>query len=159
MTDSSALNSGPAEGDVVAVPARKPWGFWASLAWLALVLALWMWGFDRLQHALLDGTDFGRLISRNFALGALNVLLRFSVPLLVLLVAVRLRRCPVRDYFAWTRPRGCHVLVGIVFALVLQFLYYAFFWMIGANITAGPIMQYRAETTAGTSHWLPILLG
>jgi hypothetical protein len=118
-----------------------------------------MEGFDRLEHSLLDGTDFGRLIGSNFALGALNVLLGSSVPLPVLLVAVRLRRCPVRDYFAWTRPRGRHVLIGIVLALVLQFLYYAFFYLIGADITAGPITQYRAESAAGTPHWLSILMG
>ena len=160
LTNSSTGKSFPrVEGSSVVGPICKPWGFWGSLGWLALVLAVWMWVFDRLEHALLDGTAFGRLISNSWALGALNTLLGFSVPLLILLLAVGLRRCPVRDYFGWTRPRGRHVFIGIVLALALQFLYYAFFYLIGADITAAAIAQYMAEAKAGTPHWVALLIG
>jgi membrane protease YdiL (CAAX protease family) len=160
LTNSSTGKSFPrVEGGSAVGPICKPWGFWGSLGWLAPVLAVWMWGFDRLEHALLDGTAFGRLISNSWALGALNILLGFSVPLLILLVAVRLGRCPVGDYFGWTRPRGRHVLIGILLALALQFLYYAFFYLIGADITAAAIAQYLAETKAGTPHWVTLLIG
>ena len=154
---ADALNSSPAvEGG--AVPACKPWGFWASLAWLALVLALWMWGFNKLEHALLHGTAFGALINRSFALGALKLLISFSVPLLVLVTAVRIRRCSVRDYLGWVGPRGQNVLLGIVLALALQFLIYAVLYLMGADITGAAVAQWRAETATGTPHWWPLLL-
>lgn len=159
MADSSAVESSLAsENSVALVSACKPWGFWASLAWLALVLILMLWGFDRLEHALLNGTAFGRLIGSNLALGALNLLLEWSVPLLVLLTAVRIRSCRVREYFGWLRPRGRDVLIGILLALALQSMYYAFFYLSGADITAAAIAQYRAETAAGTPHWTSMLL-
>jgi membrane protease YdiL (CAAX protease family) len=140
-----------------AVPSRGAWGFWATLAWFSVCLAAW-WGFSPLEHALLDGTALGRLIGTNFALGALNVLVGFAVPLLVLVAAVRMRGSSVRDYFGWLRPRGADVLLGIALALALQFVYYAFFYVAGADITGAAIAQWREEAAAGTPHWWPLLL-
>jgi membrane protease YdiL (CAAX protease family) len=145
--------------DEAAQGPAHPWGFWATLAWLALVLALWLWGFDRLEHALLNGTAFGRMIGTNVALGALNLLLTWSVPLVVVLAAVRIRRCRVRDYLGWLSPRARDVLLAVLLALAVQFVYYAFFYLAGEDITAAGVAQYRAETTARAPHWVPMLLG
>ena len=145
-------------GVPAALPCR-PWGFWVSLAWFAVALTVLLWAFARLEHALLNGTAFGKLIGSSLALGALNLLLGWAVPLLILLAAVRIRRCPVRDYFGWLRPRGRDVLLAIVLALAVQFAYYAFFYLTGEDMTAGAIAQYRLETAAGTPHWSATLLG
>lgn len=146
-------------GDATAVPTCKPWGFWASLAWFAVAMALFLWGFDRLEYALLNGTAFGRVIGGNPLVGALNVLVEWSAPLLVLLAAVRIRHCTAKDYFGWIRPRGRYVLIGILLALAVQFAYYALFYLGGVDITAAAVEQYRAEAAAGTPHWVSMLPG
>jgi len=159
MANSNAGRSVPlAEAPLYRETECEPWGFWASLLWSGFALGLF-YGFDSFEHTLLRGTAFGRLIGESFALGALNSLVEWSNPLVILLVAIRIRGCPVLDYFAWIRPRAGDVVLGIVLAVVLQVLSYGVpYLLVGADITANAIAQYRAEAAAGTPHWVPVLL-
>ena len=138
-----------------AADGQRPWGFWATLAWVALALLLHD-GFGRLEIALLRGTAFGHAIDRSIALGALNIVLTWSIPLIVLVVAVRLRRCAVRDCFAWFLPSLRHAVLGVVCALAVQLAFSATFYLLGAD-WSGAVEQFRQERAAGTSHWIPVI--
>ena len=135
--------------------ACLPWGFWATLAWLALALLLHD-GFGRLEVALLRGTTLGHAIDRNIALGAFNLILTWSIPLIVLVVAVRLRGCTARDYFAWFAPSARYVVLGVVLILAIQLAFSGILYLLGAE-WSGAVEEFRADRAAGVSHWIPIL--
>ena len=88
---------------------------------------------------------------------ALDIVLTWSIPLIVLVVAVRLRGSPVRDYFAWFAPSVGSVLLGVVLALAIQLAFSGGLYLLGADWSAPAVDQYREERAAGVSHWLPIL--
>jgi membrane protease YdiL (CAAX protease family) len=132
-----------------------PWGFWATLAWLVLALLPHERALP-LEIALLRGTAFGHAIDRSIALGALNLLVLWSIPLIVLVVAVRLRGWALRDYFAWFVPSIRYAVIGIVLALAVQGAFSGTFYLLGAD-WSGAVEQFRAERAAGVSHWLPVL--
>ncbi len=91
----------------------KPWGVWTTALWVAAAMALFVDLFPRFQHLLLNGTAVGHAIGAHFALGALNLALRWAVPILLLLLAVRIKRIPARDYFAWVAPRPGYILIAV----------------------------------------------
>jgi len=140
----------PAEGALA-----RPWGFWATLAWLALALLLHA-GFGRLEVALLRGTKLGHAIDRNIALGTFNLILAWSIPLIVLVVAVRLRGCTVRDYFAWFAPSARSVVLGVVLILAIQLAFSGILYLLGAE-WSGAVEAFRADRAAGVPHWIPVL--
>jgi hypothetical protein len=43
---------------------KKPWGFWATAAWVVAALVLKDHLFGRFEHLLLNGTAVGRAIDR-----------------------------------------------------------------------------------------------
>jgi membrane protease YdiL (CAAX protease family) len=139
----------------VAAEGTRAWGFWATLAWIALALLLHD-GFGRLEIALLRGTAFGHAIDRSIVLGAFNIALVWSIPLIVLVVAVRLRGHAVRDYFGWVLPSIRYVVLGVVLALAMQLAFSGILYLLGAD-WSGAVEQYRVERAAGASHWIPVL--
>ena len=134
----------------------RPWGFWTTLAWVALALLMHE-GFSQLERAVLPGTWLGKLITDNIVLGALNLVVSWSVPLLVLIVAIRLRNWAVRDYFGWVRPRAGHVVLGIVLALAIQLAISGILYLLGASWSEA-VEQYRADRIAGVSPWIHVLV-
>jgi hypothetical protein len=133
---------------------ERPWGFWASLAWVGLALVL-NDRFPRLEHVLLDGTQAGRIISHSFALGALNAALTSSVPLLVLMVAVAVRGIPLLAYFGWLAPSAGYAALALGLGLALQVVMYGVPYLLGADITSAAVAQYRHSVAAGQPAWLP----
>ena len=141
--------------DSPPVGGNAPWGFWATLAWLILALLLHGAALP-LEIALLRGTAVGHAIDASIALGALNLVLDWSIPLIVLVIAVRLRGWALRDYFAWLAPGVRYVVLGIVLALAIQFAFSETFYLLGAD-WSGAVEQFRTERAAGVSHWIPVL--
>ena len=109
-----------------------------------------------LEIAVLRGTAFGHAIDASIVLGALNIALIWSIPLIVLLVAVRLRGWAPKDYFAWVAPSARYVVLSIVLALAVQSAFSATLYALGAD-WSGAVEQFRAERAAGASHWIPLL--
>jgi membrane protease YdiL (CAAX protease family) len=145
---------------VAGVPARTdraPWGLWSSLAWLGLALVL-NDRFPWFEHALLDGTGLGRIITHSLALGALNSALAWSVPLLVLIAAVGLRGQRIAAYFGWSAPTARAAALAIALGLALQLATYALPYFAGADLTSAAVAQYRQAVAAGQPPWWPLLL-
>jgi membrane protease YdiL (CAAX protease family) len=145
---------------VAELPARTdrvPWGFWSSLAWLGLALVL-NDRFSWFEHALLDGTGLGRIITHSLVLGALNSALAWSVPLLVLLVAVGLRGLPIAAYFGWSAPTARAAALAIALGFGLQLAAYALPYFAGADLTSAAVAQYRQAVAAAEPPWWPLLL-
>jgi hypothetical protein len=107
---------------------------------------------------LLDHTAVGRAISNHLALGALNTALVWLVPILLLLVAVRIRRWPARKYFAWVAPRPGFIVPALAAGVALQLAGYAIPYLAGADMTASAVEQYRSTQNAGNPVWLPLFL-
>jgi membrane protease YdiL (CAAX protease family) len=137
---------------------NNTWGFWATAAWVAAALVLKDDLFPRFEHALLDHTAVGRAISNHLALGALNTALVWLVPILLLLVAVRIRRWPARKYFAWVAPRPGFIVPALAAGVALQLAGYAIPYLAGADMTASAVEQYRSTQNAGNPVWLPLFL-
>lgn len=137
---------------------RKPYGFWTTALWVAAALALFVDLFPRVEILLLKGTAAGHAIDRNLALGALNLALQWAMPILLLLIAVRLRRLTARDYFAWVAARPRALLLAVAIGLALQVVSYAIPYLAGADLTAPGVAQYRAALGAGNPLWLPLFL-
>jgi hypothetical protein len=114
--------------------------------------------FPRLEHVLLDGTQAGRIISHSFALGALNTALTWSVPLLVLMVAVAVRGLPLFAYFRWLAPSAKYAALALGLGLALQVVMYGVPYLAGADITSAAVAQYRHSVAAGQPVWLPFVL-
>ena len=136
----------------------KPWGAWTSALWVAAAMALFVDLFPRFQHLLLNGTAVGHAIGAHFALGALNLALRWAVPILLLFLAVRTKRIPARDYFAWVAPRPGYILIAVAGGLALQVASYAVPYLAGGDLTAPGVAQYRHALSVGDPVWLPLLL-
>jgi hypothetical protein len=136
----------------------KPWGFWTTALWVAAAIALFADLFPRLELLLLKGTAVGHAIDAHFALGALNLALTWAVPILLLLLAVRIRRIPARDYFAWVAPRPGYIGIAVASGLALQVASYAVPYLAGGDLTAPGVAQYRHALSVGTPVWLPLLL-
>ncbi len=85
----------------------KAWGFWTTALWVMAALVLKDYLFPKFEHLVLDGTTVGRAIGSHLALGALNIVLPPApVPILLLLVAVRMKPIPAQDYSRLAAPRG-----------------------------------------------------
>ncbi len=136
----------------------KPWGVWTSALWVAAAMALFVDLFPRLELLLLKGTAVGHAIDAHFALGALNLALTWAMPILLLLLAVWIKRMPARDYFAWVAPRRGYILIAVASGLALQVASYAVPYLAGGDLTAPGVAQYRHALSAGNPVWLSLLL-
>lgn len=134
------------------------WSFWTTALWVAAAMALFVDLFPRLELLLLKGTAVGHAIDAHFALGALNLALTWAMPSLLLLLAVRIKRVPARDYFAWVAPRPGYVLIAVASGLALQAASYAVAYLGGGDLTAPGVAQYRHALSVGNPVWLPLLL-
>ena len=134
----------------------KVWGFWATALWVVAALVLKDYLFPKFEHLVLNGTAIGHAIDVQLALGAANLALVWLVPILLLLAAVRMKRLPVRSYFAWVAARPGIVLLALAAGAAFQLLTYAFAYVAGADMTSDAVAQYRAAQAAGEPAWLPL---
>jgi hypothetical protein len=119
----------------------------------ALVLKDYL--FPKFEHLVLNGTAVGHAIDAHLALGAVNLALVWLVPILLLLVAVWMKRFPVRSYFAWVATRPGIVFLALTVGAGFQLASYAIPYLAGADMTSDAIAQYRSAQAAV---WLPFFL-
>jgi uncharacterized protein len=134
----------------------EAWGFWTTALWVVAALVLKDYLFPKFEHLVLNGTAVGHAIDAHVALGALNLALVWLVPILLLLAAVRMKRLPVRSYFAWVATRPGIVLLALAAGIAFQLASYAIPYLAGADMTSDAIAQYRSAQTAGDRVWLPL---
>lgn len=135
--------------------ADKTWGFWATALWVMAALVLKDYLFPKFEHLVLNGTAVGHAIDAHLALGAVNLALVWLVPILLLLVAVWMKRFPVRSYFAWVATRPGIVFLALTVGAGFQLASYAIPYLAGADMTSDAIAQYRSAQAAV---WLPFFL-
>lgn len=130
---------------------RRPWGVWASLAWYVLIFEV----KGRVYDAILKATGLQEILDHSPLLHALNNIVAWGIDLLIIVLAVRLTRIPVRDYLGWGRPRAGDVVLGIG---VIVALFAAFAVLLLSVGQAAPAVdEYRAAVAAGTSPWWYVL--
>jgi membrane protease YdiL (CAAX protease family) len=130
---------------------RRPWGVWASLAWYVLIFEV----KGRVYDAILKATGLQEILDHSPLLHALNNIVAWGIDLLIIVLAVRLTRIPVRDYLGWARPRAGDVALGIG---VIVALFAAFAVLLLSVGQAAPAVDdYRAAVAAGTSPWWYVL--
>lgn len=106
--------------------ARKPWLFWGTMLWLGVALLAWIAAQAAVLFALMfsGGGAGGRvdpasIMTDPVAISSM-ILISTPVAVAVLALAVRLRRVPFADYFAWRGFGWMQFALG--FALVLGVL-------------------------------------
>ncbi len=106
--------------------ARKPWLFWGTMLWLGAALLAWIAAQAAVLFALMfSGLGGGGRIDPPSIMTdpvAISAMILVSTPLAVavLALAVRLRRIPLGDYFAWRGFGWMQFALGL--ALVLGVL-------------------------------------
>jgi hypothetical protein len=116
----------------------RPWGAWASIAWVVAVMVPWQLFVLWIAHspALRD------------SMGPVLVFLSWAFAPGVLVIAVLVRRLSVASYMAWTVPRPRDVLIAVGAALVLIFGMGALDYVLGGGTSigndAGAYRQYLA---------------
>jgi membrane protease YdiL (CAAX protease family) len=148
-------SAGAASSDGTAsarLPAdRRPWGVWASLACYVLIFEV----EGRVYDAVLEATGLQQILDHNTLLHALNNIVGWGINLLIIVLAVRLTRIPLREYLGWNRPRARDVVLGIAVILALYGAFVLFLLSIGQAAPA--VHEYRAVVAAGTSPWWFVL--
>jgi uncharacterized protein len=124
-----------------------PWGFWATVGWVALAIAVGLAGAHLVGFG--EGLD---LLGTLPPLAGPTGLIISSVVFFVLLLAAMLSQIPVREYFALHRPThldGYYWAIGVtIFAILNTFL---------SNVADvnSDIVAYDAARSNGA---LPLLL-
>jgi membrane protease YdiL (CAAX protease family) len=153
VPDSAAGSAVPPSAVTGALPPAepRPWGIWVSLALYVLIFeAEW-----RLYDVLLDATGLGNLLRDHPVLHGVNNIVAWGIQFLIIVIAVRLTRIPLRDYLGWNRPRAVDVALGV--ALVVAY-YVAFAFFLAAIGQIAPAIQdYRSTIAAGTPPWWFVL--
>jgi len=139
--------------DVSAQKGRQPWGTCASLGWYIVIFEI----AGRAYEHLLTDTGLQAFLDRRYSLHVLDILAAWGMNFLIILLAVRMTRIPVRDYLGWVSPRLRDVALGIAVPAVL----YAGFCLLllYGGAAAGAVQDYRATIAAGTSPWWFVFQG
>jgi len=139
--------------DVSAQKGRQPWGTCASLGWYIVIFEI----AGRAYEHLLTDTGLQAVLDRRYSLHVLDILAAWGMHFLIILLAVRMTRIPVRDYLGWVPPRLRDVALGIAVPVVL----YAGFCLLllYGGAAAGAVQDYRATIAAGTSPWWFVFQG
>src|ERR1700724_51349 len=109
IRDDRGLPLSTDSADAAPPTDRRPWGVWASLAWYVVIFEV----IGRAYDFGLKATGLQPVLDRSHFLHALNIIVAWGVDLLVIVVAVRLTRLPLRDYLGWHRPRISDVVLGV----------------------------------------------
>jgi membrane protease YdiL (CAAX protease family) len=116
----------------------KPWGAWASIAWVVAAVALWL----LVSFLILHAPSLPH--SMDFVLASLS----WAIAPAVLVIAVLVRRLSIASYMAWTIPRPRDVLIAVGAALVailgIGVLDYVLGGGTSIGVDAGAYRQYLA---------------
>ena len=153
-TLDEGVRSSPRAPEQVAPAAGRPWGVWASLAWYVLVFEVWVRAYDAAEQY----SGLQELLARSYLLHALDVTVAWGGQLVIIVLAVRMTRLPVRDYLGWIRPRVVDIALGIPAILALPVVFMLADLWSGVLTAADPSVQaYHAGVAAGVSPWWFVL--
>jgi hypothetical protein len=128
---------------------RSGWG-WFVLLWVIaaeLIRNAVDTLLDRLPPSLREGHPWHDLV----------VLASWTTPLLVLVVAILLRRQPIADYFAWRRPRRVSDVVLGVLAVLAPVAVTLGLMIYFTGSAQFPVADYIGAHARGTSTWWYVL--
>ncbi|MFZ0989044.1 MAG: type II CAAX endopeptidase family protein [Xanthobacteraceae bacterium] len=131
----------------------KAWGYWTTLGWSIVAFLLGQFvGFGVLLW--LRGGALDSVLQTPFdgVLVTIFIVLSNPVTIGVLVIAVRLARSDLSDYFALKRPSGRDVSLGIVGLVVLIATTDALLYVTGRDLTTQ--FQLQSYTTAAAAGWL-----
>jgi hypothetical protein len=130
----------------------KPWGFWLSIAWVAVA--------DDVLRPLVDAgvnhIPVSEAIGHSGYWHALVLLVSWAVPLAVLTIAVRLARCPIAPYFAWVRFHARYLVIGLIILAIFLIAGRALNYAASGDL-GYPVAQTRAEVAKGMPLWWTVL--
>jgi len=143
-----------------AVPRPRPWGVVMSIAWVALAFEFFL---DRACDYVFALPAVKAFVDDSRAWHSVELLVAWAVTLLVIIVAVLLKRWPVAAYLNWFKPRGRDLAFGIAVIVIWCLLSRTVlrYFMTG---DAFGVADYRAAVAAGTSpswyvlQWWPIYI-
>ncbi len=152
-----------------AAPARpgEPWKFWATGAWIAAVLAVWV----AVQFAVFIGalfylgtggdapsSDVEKLAS-HAAMVSLIAIASMPAEIGVVALAIRFARCRFAEYLALVRPSRVDIWIGLACLLILLPLADLVTWMSGRAIVPPFVIEaYTSARESGTLWLLTIAL-
>ncbi|MFY9770164.1 MAG: type II CAAX endopeptidase family protein [Xanthobacteraceae bacterium] len=131
----------------------KAWGYWTTLGWSIVAFLLGQFvGFGVLLW--LRGGALDSVLQTPFdgVLVTIFIVLSNPVTIGVLVIAVRLARSDLSDYFALKWPSGRDVSLGIVGLVVLIATTDALLYVTGRDLTTQ--FQLQSYTTAAAAGWL-----
>jgi membrane protease YdiL (CAAX protease family) len=156
-------------------PAREddrdcdPWKFWATSAWTAGALAVWMaiqvvvvvgvlFYFDIDAESEEPSAEVVKLMSHGIVL-SLVAICSAPAEIGVVALAIRLARCRFAEYLALVRPNRTWILIGIACLVVLLPLADLATWMTGRSIVPPFVVDaYKSSRDSGTLWLLTIAL-
>src|SRR6185295_2302890 len=103
----------------------------------------------------LKASGLQTVLDRTYGLHVLDIAAAWGIDLLIVVLAVRLTRIPLRDYLGWVPPRLGDVALAIAVPVALYGAFCAFLLYVGAAAPAAA--DYRAAIAAGTSPWWFVL--
>src|SRR6516165_7648684 len=124
----------------------KIWGYWTTLGWSIVAFLVLLWvrrgDWDSILQAPFDGV-----------LVTIFIALSNPVTIGVLVIAVRLARSNLSDYFALKWPTAHDLAFGIAALVVLIAAGDALLYLSGRDlVTAFRLQSYKTAAAAG---WLP----
>ena len=135
------------------VPRPRPWGVVMSIAWVALAFEFFL---DRACDYVFALPAVKALVDGSRVWHSVEVLAAWAITLLVIIVAVLLKRWQVAAYLNWFRPRGKDVAFGIAMIVIWCLLSRTALRYFATGDALG-VADYRAAVAAGTSPWWYVL--
>jgi len=132
-----------------------PWGFWGSLGWgfFAIATGIFSVVLFVIGWMLTHGLRTVNFDDQVFA--ELSGIVILTAPLAVLAMAVKLRKFPLRNYFALNGFTHRHLVLGVASLVGLIVAFDAMEWLLGIDAGSKHVLEtYRAAKAAGV---LPLL--
>ena len=133
----------------------RPWGFWASLGWGLFAVAMGL--FAAVIYTLIWMLTHELRIpnAEDAAFATATAIMASAVALAVLVIAVKIRKVPLRDYFALNRVPRRDLALGIACLTVVIVGFGAMESLLGIDGGSKSVEEtYRAARLAGM---LPLL--
>jgi hypothetical protein len=93
-------SNAPGEKAAADAADRRPWGLAASLAWYVVVFEI----AGQIYDLGMARSGLQAFIDRSYPLHVLGILIGWGITFFITVLAARLTRLSLRDYFGWVRP-------------------------------------------------------
>jgi hypothetical protein len=133
--------------------ACRPWGAWTTIFWVVAAE-----GIRAMVDLGLDRSPLHAWEQQSYSAHVLLITLSWITPLVVLLAAVRLARCPVSDCFGWLRPGGVGVALAIVVLVAMEVIERGMPYLLTGSLSANlAVEKYQAMIAPGAWPWWFVL--